>query len=30
MSLYKNLSFKKELKFDVNIQKKVTSYDGKE
>ena len=30
MSLYKNLSFKKELQFDMNIHKKVTSYDSKE
>ena len=30
MSSYKNLSFKKELKFDMNIKKKVTSYDSKE
>ena len=30
MSLYKNLSFKKEQQFDMNIQKKVTSYDSKE
>ena len=30
MSLYKNLSFKKELQFDMNIPEKVTSYDSKE
>ena len=30
MSLYKNLPFKKELQFDMNFQKKVTSYDSKE
>lgn len=30
MSSYKNLSFKKELKFDMNIKKKVTSYDSEE
>ena len=30
MSLHKNLSFQEELKFDMNIKKKVTSYDSKE
>ena len=30
MPLDKSLSFKKELQFDMNIQKKVTSYDSKE
>ena len=28
MSLYKNLSLEKQLKFDMNIKKKVASYNS--